>query len=529
MEKIRVRVAPSPTGRPHLGLARTALFNYLFTKKLGGKLILRIEDTDLSRSKPEFEREIIDCLKWLGIEWDEGPDIGGPFSPYRQSERKEIYKKYLQKLIDEKKAYFCFCSPEEVENQKQYKISIGEPPVYSGKCKNLSSKEIEKNLSEGKKFVIRLSVPEKKLYFEDLLRGKIEFDSRYLGDFILAKDFENPLYNFVCVVDDFEMKISHVIRGEDHISNTPKQILIQEALGFPRPKYLHLPLVLGPDRTKLSKRHGAVSISEFREEGYLPEALFHFLVLLGFTPPEERDFYSKEYFVENFSIERLHKSAAIFNIKKLDYLNGVYIRRLSTKKLTQYCIPYLIKEGFIEPIFEDRNLFSEAGGAGILAGKEISTKYKVIETNEVIDEEYLQKIVKLYQERLKKISEISSLVDFFFKKDLKIEKKLFFWKDMKEREIKEALEKGEEILENLDKREFKKEFLQEILIKESEEFSKKIRGEIDRGYLLWPLRVALTGKEASPPPFDILEILGKKKSIERIKKAQKIFKKFAIF
>lgn len=521
-----MRVAPSPTGKPHLGIARTALFNYLFAKKFGGKFVLRIEDTDQERSKPEFEKEILDCLRWLGIDWDEGPDIGGPFGPYRQSERREIYKKYLKRLIEEKHAYFCFCTPEEVENQKQYKISIGEPPVYSGKCSNLTEEEVEKNLKEGKKFVLRLRVPAKKVYFEDLLRGKIEFDTHSLGDFILARDLENPLYNLACVVDDFEMKISHIIRGEDHISNVPKQILIQDALNFPRPKYLHLPLVLGPDRTKLSKRDQALSISELREEGYLPEALFHFLVLLGFTPPEERDFYPKEYFTEYFSIERIHKSPAIFNIKKLEYLNGVYIRKLPIKKITQYCAYYLIKEGLLEPIFEYQDLFPEAGGPGILVGKEIYMRYKVLATNEVIEEDDLEEIVKLYQERLKKISEISSLVDFFFKKDLRIEKSLFFWKDIREKEVKEALSKVREILENLPPENFKKEVLSQILIKESEEFSNKIRQKIDRGYLLWPLRVALTGKESSAPPFDILEILGKEKSIERIKRAQQLFKTF---
>jgi glutamyl-tRNA synthetase len=263
--EVRTRFAPSPTGFLHIGSARTALFNYLFAKKNQGSFILRIEDTDKERSKPEFEKDIFENLKWLGIEWDYGP--------YRQSERGEIYKKYLEKLLAEGKAYYCFCSEEELEAERQYQMSIGQPPRYSGKCANLTKEEVEKYLAEGKKFVIRFKVESKKVEFEDLIRGKIEFDSSLIGDIIIAKPDSGgytPLYNFGVVVDDFEMKISHVIRGEEHISNTPKQILIQEALGFPQPKYAHLPLILGPDRSKLSKRHGAVSVAQYRKLGYLP-------------------------------------------------------------------------------------------------------------------------------------------------------------------------------------------------------------------------------------------------------------------
>jgi nondiscriminating glutamyl-tRNA synthetase len=348
--EVRVRIAPSPTGPLHLGTARTALFNFLFARKYQGIFILRIEDTDVERSKPEFEKDIIENLKWLGIEWDEGPDVGGDFGPYRQSQRKEIYKKYLEKLLAEGKAYYCFCTKEELESERQYQLSIGQAPRYSGKCANLKKEEVEKYLKEGKPSVIRLKVPTKKIEVEDLVRGKIEFDSSLIGDFIIAKNFSYPLYNFACVVDDYEMRISHVIRGEDHLSNTPKQILIQEALGFPRPKYAHLPLILGPDRSKLSKRHGAVSISEYRKQGFLPEALVNFIAFLGWHPKTERYIYSLPALIKDFSLEKIQKGGAIFNIKRLEFLNGFYIRQKSIEKLTELCLPYLIESKLIEKI-----------------------------------------------------------------------------------------------------------------------------------------------------------------------------------
>lgn len=337
--EVRTRFAPAPTGIFHIGNARTALFNYLFTKKYEGVFILRIEDTDIERSKPEYEKDIVESLKWLGIEWDEF---------YRQSERFPIYRKYLEKLLEENKAYYCFCSEEELEAQRQYQLSIGEPPRYSGKCANLSQEEVEKLRKAGKPAVIRFRVPSKKIEFNDLIRGKLEFDTSLMGDIVIAKDLTTPLYNFACVVDDFEMKISQVIRGEEHISNTPKQILLQEALNFSSPQYAHLPMILAPDRTKLSKRHGAVGISEYRTEGYLPEAVVNFIAFLGWNPGTEREIYSLPSLIKEFSIERVQKGGAIFNIKRLDFLNSFYIRQRSVEKLTELCLPYLIEAGFLE-------------------------------------------------------------------------------------------------------------------------------------------------------------------------------------
>jgi len=482
---VRVRIAPSPTGFLHIGLARTALFNYLFAKKHQGSFILRTEDTDIERSSPEFEKDILENLKWLGIEWDEGPDIGGQYEPYRQSQRINIYTKYLEKLLNEDKAYFCFCSEQDLEAQKQYQMSIGEPPRYSGKCATLSKKTIKKYLAEGKASVIRFKVALTKISFEDLIRGRLEFDTGLLGDMIIAKNVSAPLYNFAVVIDDFEMKISHIIRGEEHISNTPKQILIQEALDFPLPKYAHLPLILAPDRTKLSKRHNATSVLEYKKAGYLPESLINFMVFLGWNPGTEREIYSLPSLAKEFSLEKVQKGGAIFNTKRLDYLNGFYIRQKSIDRLTELCLPYLKENGLIKD------------GA--------------------IEIEYLKKIVSIYRERLKKLSEISELTDFFFRDKLEYDKDLLRWKEMTDKEIKNSLNRLEKILSKIKPEGFRKENLEKILISEAEKVGD------DKGKLLWPLRVALTNKQASASPFEIAEILGKEKTIKRLEGAKRLF------
>ncbi len=499
--EVRVRVAPSPTGSLHLGLARTALFNYLFAKKNEGSFIIRVEDTDLERSSPQFEKDIIDNLKWLGIEWSEGPDIAGEYGPYRQTERLKGYTQYLERLIAENKAYYCFCSEEELEAQRQYQMSIGEAPKYSGKCSKLEKETVKKYLAEKKPSVIRFRTLSKKVSFDDLIRGRLEFDTGLIGDMIIAKDFKTPLYNFAVVIDDFEMRISHVIRGEDHISNTPKQILIQEALSFPRPEYAHLPLILGPDRTKLSKRHGAVAVSEFKKQGYLPEALINFMAFLGWNPGEEvdelrsssrftdarvREIYSLASLVKEFSLDKVQKGGAIFNIKRLDFLNGFYIRQKSIDRLTELCLPYLKESGLIKEDFADL--------------------------------EYLKKIVAIYQERLKKLSEISELTSFFFKEKLEYDKNLLKWAEMSDKEILIALEKSEKLLSKIKPENWTKENLENLLLPEAEKVG-------DRGELLWPLRVALTGKETSAGPFEIAEILGKEKTLKRIKEAKELLRK----
>ncbi|KPJ56721.1 hypothetical protein AMJ49_04150 [Parcubacteria bacterium DG_74_2] len=504
VKKVRGRFAPAPTGLFHIGTARTALFNYLFAKKNQGKFILRIEDTDKERSKSEFEKDIIENLKWLGIEWDEGP--------YKQSERLDVYKKYIKKLLEEDKAYYCFCSKEELEAQKQEQLSRGELAKYNGRCRNLSKKQVEKNLKEKKPFVLRFKTPRQKIIFQDLIRGPIESDSSLIGDIVVAKDLSTPLYNLAVVIDDFEMKITHVIRGEDHISNTPKQILLQKALGLPKLEYAHLPLILGQDRTKLSKRHGAMAVSEYKKQGYLAEALVNFMALLGWNPGTEREIFSIASLIKEFSLDRVQKGGAVFNIKRLDWLNGFYIRQKSLEKLTELCIPYLI----------EAKLLALAGGQ-----KEIikgwhkfsfeATEYKILETKEIVNFDELQKIISVYQERLNKLSEIPELTDFFFKDKLEYNKELLRWKEMNDDEIKNSLENLEKIITEIKPDDFNKENLEKILMPEAEKVG-------DRGKLLWPLRVALSGKKASATPFEIAEILGKEKILNRLNQAKEFLK-----
>lgn len=461
---IRTRFAPSPTGYLHIGSARTALFNYLFAKKNGGVFILRIEDTDKERSKPEFERDIIESLKWLGMEWQEF---------YRQSERINIYKKYLEKLLKEKKSYYCFCQPEELEAKKQEQLSRGEPPHYNGKCSNLSEKEVKENFKKGKRAVIRLKVPAKKIEINDIVRGKIEFDTGLIGDIVIAKDLENPLYNFTVVVDDYEMKISHIIRGDDLLSNTPKQIILQEALDIPRPEYCHLPMILAQDKTKLSKRHGTVSVLEYKQQGYLPEAIVNMIAFMGWNPGTNKEIYSIKELIKDFSLEKIQKSGAIFNIQKLNFINGYYIRKKSVRELAELCQPFLPPANLKE----------------------------------------IEKIVAIYQERLKKLSEIAELTDFFFKEKLLYEKELLRWKKMGDREIFLSIDKLIDILSKIEDSRWTEKNLEKVLLKEAEK-------EKDRGYLLWPLRVALTGKEHSAGPFEISAILGKEKTLNRLKEAK---------
>lgn len=478
-KKVIVRFPPSPTGSFHIGSARTALFNYLFAQKNNGKFLLRIEDTDKERSKPEFENDIIGSLNWLGISWD--GDI------VKQSQRVEVYKKHLEKLLKDDKAYYCFCSPEDLEASRQEQMSRGVAPKYNGKCSDLSKAEIEKNLAEGKKPVIRFRTPAEKIIFTDLVRGDIEFDSGLIGDFVIAKDPENPLYNFTVVVDDSDMEITHIIRGEDHIPNTPKQILLQEALGFARPEYAHLPLILGTDRSKLSKRHGAVSLGEYRKEGYLKEAIINFVAFLGWNPGNDKEIYAIEELIKDFKIEQIQKSGAIFNIEKLNFINGVYIREKPIKELAQMCRPYLKITGQ--------------------------------------SDSYIEKSVLLYQDRLKKLSEIGELTDFLFTDDLEYNKELLIWKDARAIEVKTILDKIIELVSDIRDNEWKKEKIESILTPEAEAISVAIRNKKDRGYVLWAFRVALTGKKSSAGPFEIAEVLGKQKTIQRVEEAIKIISK----
>jgi len=460
---VRVRYAPSPTGPLNLGTLRTALFNWVFAKQNEGTFVLRIEDTDRERSKKEYEEEIQQGLNWIGLTWDEF---------YRQSDRLEHYTEALKELMDKNKAYYCFCTPEELETERQAQLTQGLPPKYGGKCRGIPVEEAKKR-AETEKSVIRFHMPEREISFSDFIRGQVTFDTSLMGDIVIAKNLEEPLYNFAVVIDDADMRISHVIRGEDHISNTPKQIAIRETLGLPEVTYAHLPLILGPDKKKLSKRYLATSISEYRTQGYLPEAIINFLALLGWHPTEDNEFFSFKELLEKFSFDRVQKSGAIFNAEKLDWFNAHYIRNLKEEELSHRLLPF-IPESWLTP------------------------------------RERFQKVIRTVQDRLRKLSEFPSLAEFFFLEP-EYEKSLLVWKDSSPEEAKENLKRTKEILEDLTTNEFELKELEGILMSLADE-----RG---RGAVLWPLRVALSGQPASPGPFEILDALGKEESIRRIEHA----------
>ena len=328
--KVRVRFAPSPTGQLHIGNVRTALYNWLFARKTGGTFILRIEDTDVERSEGRYETQLLADLKWLGLDWDEGPDVGGPYPPYRQSDKMDVYRSYAEKLIQEQKAYYCFCSAEELERERQQALAEQRQPIYSGKCRQLDPVEVERRRAAGEPAAIRLKIPEHPIRFHDIVRGSVEFSNEVVSDPIIVRSSGMPVYNYVVVIDNADMKITHVIRGDDHISNTPKQVAVYEALGLPVPEFAHLSTILGPDRERLSKRHGATSVSNFREMGVLPEALMNYLALLGWAPTGgDREIFPTVELIKEFSLERVTPSPAIFDNEKLNWLNRQYIKSSS--------------------------------------------------------------------------------------------------------------------------------------------------------------------------------------------------------
>lgn len=458
-KKIRVRFAPSPTGPLNIGGVRTALFNWLFAKKMVGDFILRIEDTDIQRSEKKFEEDIQKSLVWLGLEWNE---------LYRQSERIEIYESYLLSLLEKKQAYYCFCTEEELEAEYNSQLAQGITPKYGGRCERIPKEEAEERAKK-EKAMIRFRTPEKEISFHDLVRGKITFDAKLIGDFIIAKGIKEPLYNFANVVDDFEMNITHVIRGEEHTSNTPRQIVMQESLEFPPLVYAHLPLILGQNKKKLSKRDLAKSILDYRKEGYLPESILNFLVLLGWHPQKDREVLSVKEMIEEFGFERVQKAGGIFNPEKLDWLNGHYIREKSVEELTHLLLP-IIPEGWKS------------------------------------DNERLRKAVEMEKDRIKRLDEFPRIADFFFSIP-EYDKNILVWKNSDEKTAVEVLEsfKKEISLKNEIR---SKEDVENILNSLAEKFGK--------GPVFWPVRAALSGKSASPGPVELAFALGKKEILYRI-------------
>ncbi len=343
-----MRFAPSPTGHLHVGNARTALFNWLFARQKGGKFVLRIEDTDVERSEARFEDQLLADLRWLGLDWDEGPDVGGPYPPYRQSDRLQIYRDYAARLLREGKAYLCFCSAEELQAERERALAEGGQPVHSCKCRALDAAEAERRRAAGEPAAIRLRIPQHAIKFHDMVRGEVEFPSEAIGDPIILRSTGMPVYNYVVVIDDIEMRITHVIRGDDHLSNTPKQVALYEALGAPTPEFAHLSTILGSDRERLSKRHGATSIANFREMGILPEALMNYLALLGWAPSGgDREIFSKQELIREFQLERVTPSPAVFDFEKLHWLNRHYIKQIPPLKLGFVGLEFFGRFGYL--------------------------------------------------------------------------------------------------------------------------------------------------------------------------------------
>jgi len=492
---VRVRYAPSPTGYPHIGNIRTALFNWLFARHTGGKFIVRIEDTDVTRKVRGAVEAILDSLRWLGIDWDEGPEVGGDYAPYVQSERLDLYHKHVQKLLEGGHAYKCYCSAErlarmraEMDERKESMRS------YDRRCRNLSQEERDKLEAQDITPVVRFKTPlEGQTSFNDLIKGEVTFDNSTLDDLVLLKSDGYPTYHLANIVDDHLMKISHVLRADEWLSSTPRHILLYSVLGYEPPLFAHLPMILGSDRSKLSKRHGATSMTKYRDQGYLPQAMMNFLALLGWALDDKTEIFSKEELIQHFSIERISKTAAIFNKDKLDWMNGVYIRNMSIAELTEQLLPFL-----------ERDLPTEV--------------------KRPISAEYVQQIAPLIQERLTRFGEAAEVFGFFFVDELVYDADLLLGKRLMKETAVAALEAALQRLTDLDAdwdgtgRDAKKlaedaQSLEEVLRPLAAELGLKT------GEFFGLLRVAVTGRTAAPPLFQTMAVLGRERCLRRIEAA----------
>ncbi len=487
MSDVRVRIAPSPSGNLHVGTARTALFNYLYAKKVGGKFVLRIEDTDAERTSQAYIDNIFDSLKALGLNWDEGPDVGGPYGPYTQSERFDIYPKYVQILLEKGFAYECFCTPEELEAEKEEATKNKKAYVYSKKCEKLNDIEKDRLRAEGRKPAIRFSVEKATkafhdssiIHFDDLVKGDLHQDTNLIGDFVIMKSNGSPTYNFAVVIDDMLMKISHIIRGEDHISNTFKQILIYEALGAEVPRFGHLGMILAPDRSKLSKRHGATAVSEFVEKGYLTDALINFVALLGWAPSDGNEIKSVDEIAQDFRINEVSSSNSIFEYDKLNWMNSQYIKKLDINDLKERLKPFL-------------------------------TKYDL---STMTDEQYTH-MVEITRDPLTILSDITDAVSYFFGEDVEIDP-----------EVQTTVldtEVSQDVLKAFAEQAKDWEWTEENLHEKLEEFrgfykEKGIKAKVT----MWAIRAAVTGRTRGADMVGTLVILGKDKTLHRVTKAIK--------
>lgn len=488
MSAVRVRFAPSPTGPLHIGGARSALFNWLFARHYGGTFIVRIEDTDLERSSRESEENILAALKWMGLDWDEGVGVGGPNPPYRQTERLDLYRHYAKVLLESGQAYRCYCTEEELAAERESLLASGETPRYLGCCRELTKEDCARLEGEGRRPVIRFRVPEDRVIrVQDLVRSEVTFECSGIGDFIIIKSDGIPTYNFAVVVDDYTMDVTHIIRAEEHLSNTPRQILVYRAFNWPVPEFAHVSLILGKDHSKMSKRHGATSIEQYREKGYLPEAMVNFLALLGWSPGGEEEIFSLEELKEQFSLDRVAKSPAVFDLDKLNWLNGHYIRQAAPESLVGLAVPHLVEAGY----------FSSDQTAP--------------------PREWLTKVVASLQKYLCCMEEIAGYASIFFVENV----------DPENEEARAALE-GEHVPKVLAalKGRVSSTFLQaagpdQLGEAEAKAMLKQIAKELKLGgkSVFMPVRVALSGSMHGPDLDQIMSILGRKKVVDRLDRA----------
>ncbi len=483
--KVRVRFAPSPTGHLHVGGARTALFNWLFARNKGGTFILRIEDTDRERSTEESYRGIVDALRWLGLDWDEGPEVGGAWGPYFQSERRDGYRERAEMLTAGGKAYPCFCTAEELAERRQAMKSLGADPRYDRRCRDLEPGIVEELLSRGKPHVIRLKTSDEGVIeFTDIVHGKIAVPAEQIDDFIIVKSDGFPTYNFAAAVDDSRMEITHIIRGDDHLSNTPRQLLIYEALGARPPAFAHVPLIMGPDKARLSKRHGSTSIQQMRDEGYLPEAMVNYLALLGWSYDDSAQLFSMEELIEKFSLDRVSDKPAVFDYKKLRWMNGEYMKKRSVEDRVRLVMPHLEAAGLVKDPADGRM------------------------------RDFVKRVVEVVGERLKMPQDIVELSDFFFRDEVEYDEKAA-GKFLKRHYVGPAFRVLEDRLQTL-------HAYNEIGI---EELMRGLAAEmgLKAGELIHPVRVALTGRAQSPGIFEVMALLGKEKVIERLARARRAY------
>ncbi|MEA3403793.1 MAG: glutamate--tRNA ligase [Armatimonadota bacterium] len=484
MSEVRTRFAPAPTGNLHVGGAHTALFAWLFARYEGGEFVLRIEDTDELRSTEQSLRAIYDGLRWLGIDWDEGPDVGGPYAPYIQSERLEVYEEHIDRLLDAGRAYRCFCTPEELEERREIMRARGEPPRYDGKCLELGEEQRQTLLAEGKPYCVRFHVKESgTTVVEDLVRGEVSFDNSLMGDFVIRKTSGYPTYHLAVVVDDHLMEVSHVIRAEEHLSNTPSHVQLMEALGFERPQFAHLPLIMGTDRTKLSKRHGAVNLLDYREQGFLPEAMRNFLALIGWSPGTDEEILDLQELIDTFTLEGVSKSPGVFDLEKATWLNGEYLKQADPEYLADLLEPILREEGLIE--------------------EDLSAERR----------EWLVAVVDLMKERTRLLRDFVTWGRYYFTNDFPYDNRARK-KWLRREEVPERLDMLADRLETLESWDV-------------DGIERVIRGLADdlgvsAAKVIHPCRAAVTGQTIGPSLFHLMELVPQRDVVARLRRAAEL-------